>query len=88
MPDITQIGFGTLAVIIILDRIGIIDRFLPKKNGVIGKLDELKDNHLHEVTEKLDEIIKTLERMERNQTEGREKIVEKLSYISARINGG
>ena len=66
-------------------------------NGYVNVKDVIEEvmatvdsNHLHQMPElllSLKEIKETLERMERKQDEGREKVVEKLSYISAKING-
>ena len=50
---------GAIAGLIILNRFGILDKLLPKRNGN-GKLEadikEIKENHIHEIKDTLAEI--------------------------------
>ena len=70
MFDFQQITLSVLAVIIILDKFGILNKLPFMKNGngkgVKEKLDLLETNHLHTINETLQRIERKLEEMGEN----------------------
>ena len=74
---------GTVAVLLIMWKLGIFRNNGDTNKETNDKLDLIKDNHLHEVSESLNRIERSLER----NGEKLEKIVELSTHIKARLNG-
>ena len=68
MPDFQQITLSALAVIIILDKFGILNKlpFLKNGNGVKEKMEKLEEHFNHEITDELKEIKELLKEILEN----------------------
>ena len=85
-------NIGTVILLIILWKTGLLKYLLSMKNGngdnsameeLTEKVDLLATNHFHEANESLKRIENLLEKMDRRG----EKISDDITYIKARTNG-
>ena len=101
MPDFQQITLSVLAVIIILDKFGILDKLPFVKNGKNGNGEKkagdiaeiLATNHLHKVIENSDKTILLLEQIRdevkehsRTETPILQDISKGITYLEAKSN--
>ena len=84
MDSLTIIISASVAGLVALDKVGIIDKLLKrngKSNATKNDINNLAENHLHEIGQKLDAINKTLEENNRQH----DKQLEILITLNTKI---